>query len=144
MIITFEIEGVPQQIKWDSYCFHACHPDRLDRALGYYKQLGGAVSKLIRHHYFQKNDIVNGFEAQIELRDFAEQFDTLVSRVNGVEDVADLNPDVFTTTIIEKEKKVVSQETIDRMKAAKAAAYEKRKSEAEQPKVAPEDDDDDL
>lgn len=132
MIITFEIEGKPQQIKWDNYCFHACHPNNFNSSLGYYKNIGGAVSKLIKHHYFSENDIVDGFETQVELRDFAEQFDILVKKVSGIDDTKSLNPDVFTVTEREKTVKVVSEETKAKMRAARQARKERQHNISEE------------
>lgn len=139
MIITFEIEGVPQQIKWDNYCFHALNPNGSNAALGYYKKLGGAVAKLVKHHFFSKNDIVNGFESQVHIKDFAEQFDLQVKTLFAIENIEELNPNVFTVTEKEKEVKVLSEETKAKMKASKAA-----KKELENNIPIEEDDDDGL
>ena len=138
MIITFEIEGVPQQIKWDNYCFHAMNPNGSTQALGYHKKLGGAVSKLVRHHFFSKNDIINGFESQVHIKDFAEQFDTLVSKLFNVGTVDELDPNVFTVTEKEKSVRVISEETLAKIKASRAAKKELQNN------IPIEEEDDDL
>lgn len=138
MIITFEIEGTPQQVKWDGNCFHALDPKQPLRALGYYKNIGGAVSKLIKHHFLSENDIIDGFESQVHLKDFANQFDVLVSRTLGIENIEELNPNVFTVTEKEKSVKIVSEETKAKMKAAKNAKKELNNN------ISVEDDDEDV
>lgn len=132
MIITFKIENEEKKIKWDGHCFHALDPRNDTRALGYYKEIGGAVNKHIKNHvYMLEKDL----ELEVSLQDLANVFSDLTDQVLNIKDRSDLDLSVFTVT--DTPKKEMSEE--HKMKIA--ASARKRKKSAN---IKEEEDDDGL
>lgn len=115
MIITFKIENEEKKIKWDGHCFHALDPRNDTRALGYYKEIGGAVNKHIKNHvYMLEKDL----ELEVSLQDLANVFSNLTDQVLNIKTREDLDMSVFTVTDTPK-RPSPTKEAIEKMRAAR-------------------------
>lgn len=101
MRITFNLEGQEKTIKWDGHCFHALDPNvPYEKALGYYKTIGGAVDKHVQNHIWNQE---KDFETIVSLEDFHKSFQNLREQVLGLTKDS-LYTSVFKVTEIPKKE----------------------------------------
>jgi hypothetical protein len=113
MKIEFELQGVKMVIKYDGNCYTALKPGT-DYVLGYYTKIGNALNRILLDVNLPEEA---GQEETIQLKEYVDRFERLINEVRGygVEDI-------FGAVVIEGEKRVMSQEHKDKIKASKQKA----------------------